>query len=313
MFKSMKIGARVMGTALFMASVILVVAIVGALEASGSGRMLMFSIGGVGVVLGAVMAFTLSRSVTGAIADLSEETKNLVAAAVEGKLASRGNPDKVSFEFKEVIEGVNKTLDAVIAPLNVSAEYVDRISKGDIPPRITEEYRGDFNEIKNNLNLCIDSLKNGKLDTRGNSSRFAGDWGTLIKGLNELIDAFVGPINVTAEYVDRISKGDIPPHIVDDYKGDFNEIKNNLNATIDVMNNLLAETDRIIVAAAAGELDKRANDKLFAGGWQKLVAGVNDTITNIVNPLMVTADYIEKVAKGMSPPRITTEYKGQYN
>ena len=48
---------------------------------------------------------------------------------------------------------------------------------------------------------------------------------------------------MTAEYVDRISKGDIPPKITDTYNGDFNEIKNNLNACIDVMNGLLRETD----------------------------------------------------------------------
>ena len=40
----------------------------------------------------------------------------------------------------------------------MSAEYVDRISKGDIPPKITDAYIGDFNEIKNNLNVCIDSV-----------------------------------------------------------------------------------------------------------------------------------------------------------
>ena len=51
----------------------------------------------------------------------------------------------------------------------------------------------------------------------------------LVDGVNKLIDAFVGPINVTAEYVDRISKGDIPPKITDTITGDFNEIKNNLN------------------------------------------------------------------------------------
>ena len=53
---------------------------------------------------------------------------------------------------------MNDTLDAVIGPLNVSAEYVDRISKGDIPPKITDNYNGDFNEIKNNLNACIDAI-----------------------------------------------------------------------------------------------------------------------------------------------------------
>jgi len=27
---------------------------------------------------------------------------------------------------------------------------MDRISKGDIPPKITDAYTGDFNEVKNN-------------------------------------------------------------------------------------------------------------------------------------------------------------------
>ena len=45
-----------------------------------------------------------------------------------------------------------------IGPLKVAASYVDQISKGEIPQKITDEYKGDFNEIKNNLNNCIDGL-----------------------------------------------------------------------------------------------------------------------------------------------------------
>ena len=58
----------------------------------------------------------------------------------------------------QLVDGVNKTLDAVIGPLNVSAGYVDRIAKGDIPPKITDNYNGDFNTIKNNLNQCVDAV-----------------------------------------------------------------------------------------------------------------------------------------------------------
>ena len=61
-----------------------------------------------------------------------------------------------------------------------------------------------------------------------------------------------------------------------------------------MMSELLKETDVIIKAAADGELDKRANATLFLGGWNQLVSGVNDTITNIVDPLMVTAEYVDK-------------------
>ncbi len=258
---------------------------------------------------------------------LLAETDKLVNATVAGQLATRGDAAKFAGGWGKLVGGVNNLCDAFVGPINVTAEYVDRISKGDIPPKITDSYNGDFNEIKNNLNACIDTMSGllaetdklvnatvaGQLATRGDAAKFAGGWGKLVGGVNNLCDAFVGPINVTAEYVDRISKGDIPPKITDSYNGDFNEIKNNLNACIDTMSGLLAETDRIIKAAADGQLDQRANADLFVGGWKQLVSGINDTITNIVNPLMVTADYVEKVAKGVIPPEITTEYKGQYN
>jgi len=39
---------------------------------------------------------------------------------------------------------VNQTLDAVIGPLIVSADYVDKISKGISPATITDNYNGDF-------------------------------------------------------------------------------------------------------------------------------------------------------------------------
>ena len=258
---------------------------------------------------------------------LLAETDKLVNATVEGRLSTRGDAAKFAGGWGKLVGGVNNLVDAFVRPINVTAEYVDRISKGDIPPKIVDTYHGDFNEIKNNLNACIDTMTGllaetdklikatveGKLSTRGEADKFAGGWGKLVGGVNNLVDAFVRPINVTAEYVDRISKGDIPPKIVDTYNGDFNEIKNNLNACIDTMTTLLVETDKIVKAAADGELDKRADATKFVGGWKQLVSGVNDTITNIVNPLMVTADYVDKVSKGVIPPEITDVYKGQYN
>src|SRR5512135_470260 len=94
-----------------------------------------------------------------AVRKLIEEAAALTRAAVAGKLDTRGNAAQFQGGFREIVEGVNQTLDAVIGPLNVAAEYVDRISKGDIPPRITDTYNGDFNEIKNNLNTCITAVK----------------------------------------------------------------------------------------------------------------------------------------------------------
>ena len=100
-----------------------------------------------------------------AVNTLVGDASVLSMAAIEGKLATRADATKHQGDFRKIVGGVNDTLDAVIGPLNVAAEYVDRISKGDIPPRITDSYNGDFNEIKNNLNQCIDAVNTLVTDT----------------------------------------------------------------------------------------------------------------------------------------------------
>jgi PAS domain S-box-containing protein len=223
----------------------------------------------------------------------------LTKAAVEGKLATRADATKHQGDFRKVVEGVNATLDAVIGPLNVSAEYVDRISKGDIPPKITDSYNGDFNEIKNNLNTCIDAVNalvadagvltkaavEGKLATRADATKHQGDFRKVVEGVNATLDAVIGPLNVSAEYVDRISKGDIPPKITDSYNGDFNEIKNNLNACIGAVNALVAETGVLIKASAEGKLDTRADATKHQGDYRKIVEGVNEMLDAILLPI----------------------------
>jgi methyl-accepting chemotaxis protein len=96
----------------------------------------------------------LAESLRGLVA----EAGMLVKAAVEGKLATRGNAEKFQGGYREIVQGVNDTLDAVIGPLNVAAEYVERISKGNIPAKITDSYNGDFATIKNNINTLIERL-----------------------------------------------------------------------------------------------------------------------------------------------------------
>jgi methyl-accepting chemotaxis protein len=305
---------------------------------------------------------TCIEAVNGLIADANRLSK----AAVEGKLATRADATKHQGDFRAIVEGVNATLDAVIGPLNVAAEYVDRISKGDIPPKITDAYNGDFNEIKNNLNTCIESLEGkaavadaiakgnlavdvpvtsaqdrlghsmegmktaiqalvadvrvlgqaalqGHLATRADAARHGGDFRRIVEGVNGTLDAVIGPLNVAAEYVDRIAKGDIPPKITDTYAGDFNEIKNNLNTCIDGITALVADAGTLARAAVEGKLATRADAAKHQGDFRKIVEGVNATLDAVIGPLNVAAEYVDRIAKGDIPPKITDRYAGDFN
>ena len=139
---------------------------------------------------------------------LVAEASMLSKAAIEGKLATRGNAEKFQGGYREIVQGVNDTLDAVIGPLNVAAEYVDRIAKGDIPAKITDNYNGDFNEIKNNLNQCISAVQAmvadvnrlsveavaGRFETRADATAHTGDFRRIVEGVNATLDTVVDKI-----------------------------------------------------------------------------------------------------------------------
>ena len=263
----------------------------------------------------------------GAVKALVADANVLSKAAVEGKLATRGDASKHQGDYRKIVQGVNDTLDAVIGPLNVAAKYVDQISKGDIPAKITDNYNGDFNEIKNNLNMCIDAINGlvadagtlveaaveGKLATRADASKHQGDYRKIVQGVNETLDAVIGPLNVAAKYVDQISKGAIPAKVTETYKGDFNEIKNNLNMCIDSINGLVADAGTLVQAAVEGKLATRADASKHQGDYRKIVQGVNETLDAVIGPLNVAAKYVDQISKGAIPAKITETYKGDFN
>ncbi len=142
-------------------------------------------------------------------------------------------------------------------------------------------YKGIRN-VQTQFKTLVKDVTDGKLDTRGDVESVTIDFKDIMRESNNLIDAFIQPINVMAEYIDRISKGDIPEKITDDYKGDFIEVKNNLNNCIDAVNNLVQESNQLYKAAVAGKLDKRGDEDKFEGDFKEIVAGMNDTIDALV-------------------------------
>lgn len=272
-----------------------------------------------------VLGLSLKKCVEN-INALVADANMLAQAAVEGRLATRADAAKHQGDFRRIVEGVNNTLDSVIGPLNVAANYVDRISKGDIPPKITETYNGDFNVIKNNLNDCIEKINalvadanmlaqaavDGKLATRADAAKHQGDYRRIVEGVNNTLDSVIGPLNVAANYVDRISKGDIPPKITDSYNGDFNVIKNNLNACVDNVNSVVADANMLVQAAVEGRLSTRADASKHQGDFRKIVEGVNTTLDAVIEPIQEAAAVLSQMSQGNLQMRVTGQYRGDH-
>lgn len=244
----------------------------------------------IAALFAAVIGYFIVKNYASIIKVFMSEMNRLIQSAVNGELDTRADTSRINFEFRPIAVGVNQTLDAVIGPLNVAAEYVDRISHGDIPPTITDTYKGDFNEIKNNLNRCIDAVNamshdtkllvtaavEGRLDTRADATKHQGDFRVIVDGVNQTLDAVIGPLNVAAEYVDRISQGELPPKITDAYKGDFNEIKNNLNKMIEDLTKFAIDVQTAANQVSEGSEQINAASQNIAQGTNEQAASIEE-------------------------------------
>ena len=142
-------------------------------------------------------------------------------------------------------------------------------------------------EITSGLLELVDFAKEGKLDHRADSEKFDGNYRQIVQGVNEILDTVIKPLKVAAEYVERISVGDIPEPITDDYKGDFNEIKNNLNILIDAMNNVSHIAGEIAVGNLRLEVKERSKKDQLMFALGDMIEGMNQ-VSNIAR----------KIAKG---------------
>jgi methyl-accepting chemotaxis protein len=353
-------------------------------------------------------------SVVEKLRGLVVETEKLTNAAISGELDVRGDAESFSGGFRDIVAGFNNTLDAMLEPLQVASEFINHVSKGDKLDTIENEYKGEYGVLIDNLNLVKKSLdtlldesgkltlaaKDGDLSYRADLSKLPGSYGQIVGGVNSALDALIEPLNVAAGYMKKIGEGEIPSRLTADYKGDFNDIKNSINACIDglgairegnavmlkmslndysekvegeylgiykelsasinmvagsvknvieimthvakgdlsdldsllkagrrsekdllipglilmiqSLKDLVSETDTLSLAAVNGELSTRGDADKFQGEFSKVVQGINSTLDAVIEPINESSSVLLEMARGNLSTSMNGEYLGDH-
>lgn len=157
------------------------------------------------------------KTIVAAIQTLEQDTDMLIFAAKKGELSVRADERQHAGAYRKIVVGINATLDAMIAPINESAEVLGALSEGNLDASVEGEFLGDFAIIKNALNSTIQTLNiyireiasvlgdiSQGILTASINSEFKGDFAALKEAINKTIDAFHGvlrDINIAAEEV----------------------------------------------------------------------------------------------------------------
>lgn len=324
-----------------------------------------------------VLATRIKTKLIGNLRALIKETEELTNAATEGKLDIRADVNKHYGDYRKIISGMNKMLDAVNKPILDSTKIIEQIAKGDIPEQITDKYNGEFNNLKNSLNLMITTLNQlisemnklykeqsaGDYEYYMDDTVFKGVYQQVAQGYNQAVklhvDNILSILDVIGQYGEGIFDNEMPDlpgkqiivtKIVngvrsnlmavvedikkvnqtiasgrlmvkvdaDNHKGEYANIINGLgdtiNAIIDPLQNLIKNLASITTKIKNGELGERlAYDNLKIAEFAVVVKSMNSAFDALIRPVNMAAINISKVAKGDMPELITEEFKGDFN
>jgi methyl-accepting chemotaxis protein len=175
----------------------------------------------------------------------------LTNAAVEGKLKARADVSKHEGDYRKIIEGVNKTLDAIIQPVQETSAVLKEMASGNLQLRVEGNYKGDHADIKNAMNGTLD---------------------TLSLYINEI-----------SEVLNEMASSNLNVEINNEYKGDFEQIKDALNLITTSFNDVFGEinssADQVLtgskqVSYGSQALSQGATEQ--ASSIEELTASINE-------------------------------------
>ncbi|WP_414733660.1 methyl-accepting chemotaxis protein [Acetobacterium carbinolicum] len=257
------------------------------------------------------------------IRGLIAEATMLAQAGVAGELSTRGDAQAFKGGFKDIVVGVNHTLDAVVGPLNVAADYVSRIGKGQIPEKITATYNGDFNTLKDNINACINglgALQEGsrvlkKMSLNDYSEKMNTDhlgiYGNIAESVNDVHTRLTRIVEIST----HIANGDMVDLEVLTKIGKRSDNDTLIPALVGMIQNiinLVDETEKMARIAIEGNLSNRGDVSGFPGEYGKIVTGFNQTLDAVIAPIEEASAILTQLSQGNLRSKMEGNYRGDH-
>jgi methyl-accepting chemotaxis protein len=268
-------------------------------ETYGSSRMIMivFVVGGVLIGLG--LGFVISRSISKPLGEIAETAKQISLGDVNQEINYRSGDEVGSLadSFRSLVSYIREVSAALekMAQGDMSTK-MEAKSDRDVLTKSFQRTAGAIKTLVADTVMLSEAAVAGKLTTRADASKHQGDYRKVVQGINNTLDAVVNPLEAAVHCVERISKGDMPDVITATYYGDFDNLKNSVNALITAMNEITAAAEEISNGNLTVKLQARSEkDKLM----QALIAMVS-ALTRTVADIRAIAGEVESASQAIS-------------
>ena len=149
-------------------------------------------------------ADVLSRNMNRAADELRAlvgEAQRLIAAGRAGRLAARGDAARFDGAYRELLQGMNALLDAVVEPVRAARAVLERVAERDLTARVAGAYEGEHAAVADALNRALDQLEEAFASLGASIAQVNAAGGEIGSGSQELASGSSGQ----AAALDRVT------------------------------------------------------------------------------------------------------------
>eukprot|EP01022_Parablepharisma_sp_SALTPOND_P031906 TRINITY_DN8201_c0_g2_i2.p1 TRINITY_DN8201_c0_g2~~TRINITY_DN8201_c0_g2_i2.p1 ORF type:complete len:1014 (+),score=61.54 TRINITY_DN8201_c0_g2_i2:3395-6436(+) len=267
------------------------------------------------------------KRMTDTIKEMQSQLTYLINSSNDGKLNIKADVSRLQGEWKTMLGGVNEMLETVNGAFADTIKGLSALQEGDFAARITTEYKGDYDTVKQAANnvaskmelmlsgfqIAGEAVSVGDLKTQVNCEGFDGGYITIINTVNNLIKEVDGEFADTIKGLSALQEGDFAARITTEYKGDYDTVKQAANNVASKMELMLSGFQIAGEAVSVGDLKTQVNCEGFDGGYITIINTVNNLIKEVDGEFADTIKGLSELQEGDFDARITTEYKGDYD
>ena len=275
-----------------------------------------------------LMAETINKTIDNLNVFASEVTRVAQEVGTEGKLGGQASVPNVGGIWKDLTDNVNNMASNLTVQVRDIANVATAVAKGDLSQKITVDVKGEFLQLKQNLNQMVDSLNlfagevtrvaqevgtEGKLGGQASVPNVAGVWKELTDNVNNMASNLTSQVRDIANVATAVAKGDLSQKVTVDVKGELLQLKQNLNQMVDSLNLFAGEVTRVAQEVGTeGKLGGQAVVPNVAGVWKDLTDNVNYMASNLTSQVRDIANVATAVAKGDLTQTVTVDVKGEF-
>ena len=246
-----------------------------AADLGASTRVLVLGLLGFAAVLAFVVAWLVTRSITGPVTRCMEIAEKV----------AKGETDMAI-----VVEGADETSML----MGSMKKMVDTL-----------------NELVGQMKHMAQEHDKGDIDVVVDASRFHGAFQEMGKGVNAMVNGHISVKKKAMACVGEFGKGnfDAPLEKFPGKKAFINDAIEGMRTNLKA---IAGQVGELIDASKAGRLETRGDARKFQGDWSKLVAGVNEMLDAILLPIQEAARVLDKVAARDMTSRVEGAYQGDH-